>query len=143
MRVAHDQLMVVPALARITWGWSGGMVTGNVTLTLQLGGEYSRLTTPGNSERNIRGRSLAPDQFQRQQWTLEQHAAGQQVAGLAEPGDLPPDRQGAADSGRSSAVLAARRHSRKRTLNRFRSKFPVIMVVIRNFLLIAAVEASV
>ncbi|MFN8684260.1 hypothetical protein ACDP63_24625, partial [Paracoccus sp. P2] len=43
MQVVHGQLMVVPALARITWGWSGGMVTGNVTLTLQLGGEYSRL----------------------------------------------------------------------------------------------------
>lgn len=53
MQVAHGQLMVVPALARITWGWSGGMVTGNVTLTLQLGGEYSGLTTPGNSGRNI------------------------------------------------------------------------------------------
>lgn len=47
MRVARGQLMVVPALARITWGWSGGMVTGNVTLTLQLSGEYSRLTTAG------------------------------------------------------------------------------------------------
>lgn len=46
-QVAHGQLMMVPALARITWGWSGGMVTGNVTLTLQLGGEFSRLTHLG------------------------------------------------------------------------------------------------
>lgn len=55
MQDAHGQLMVVPALVRITWGGSGGMITGNVTLTLQLVGEFSRLTTPGNSERNIRG----------------------------------------------------------------------------------------
>ncbi len=69
------------------------------------------MTTPGNNGRNSGADHLRRISLQRQQWTLEQLAAGQQVAGLAEPGDLPPDRQGAAQNRSSDAPHAAWPHS--------------------------------